>query len=71
MCFPPAMVIDRALKKIRKTFLLSGMTKRELATKAGLHPNTLLNMESDEWEPTVATLKKIEAVLFNNKPWHT
>lgn len=35
----------------------------KFAKAAGLHTNTLRNFDSDDWNPTLDTLRKLEAVI--------
>lgn len=53
------MVTDM-LHRIRSYLSVPGVTKAGLATKAGLHPNTLRDADHEGWNPTAATLKAIE-----------
>lgn len=56
------MVTD-TIERLRAALKLPGFTKKGLAAKANIHPNTLLGCESDEWNPTANTLKSIEPHL--------
>ena len=60
--FSDGMVTD-LIQQLRTALKQPGFTKRALAEKAGLHPNTLLGCESDEWNPTANTLRAIEPHL--------
>jgi len=40
------------------------MSRAGLARAAGLHANTLRDLESPDWNPTAETLRKLESVLF-------
>lgn len=42
----------------------SGLSKRALAAKAGLHLNTLRSLYAPTWSPTLATLDRLERVLL-------
>lgn len=56
------MVTD-LIQQLRTALKQPGFTKKGLAEKAGLHPNTLLGCEGDEWNPTANTLRAIEPHL--------
>lgn len=60
--FKPPMVND-TINHIRAALKLPGVTKKGLAAKAGLHPNTLLGCENDGWNPTASTLRALEPHL--------
>jgi DNA-binding XRE family transcriptional regulator len=65
--FSAGMAID-TVQRLRAALKLPGITKKDLAHKAGLHPNTLLGCESDDWNPTLNTLKAIEPHLPADEP---
>jgi 3,4-dihydroxy 2-butanone 4-phosphate synthase/GTP cyclohydrolase II len=54
------------IQKVRNLVVQSGMSKSGLARAAGLHANTLRDLEDTEWNPTVETLRKLETFLFSN-----
>ena len=54
------------IEKVRRLVTEGGMSRSGLARAAGLHANTLRDLENDEWNPTAETLKKLETILFNN-----
>lgn len=56
------MVTD-TIKRLRAALKKPGITKRLLAEKAGLHHNTLLGCEADEWNPKASTLMALEPHL--------
>ena len=56
------MLIDRARNLVTE----GGMSKSGLARAAGLHANTLRDLDMPDWNPTADTLRKLEAVLFAN-----
>lgn len=56
------MVTDM-IERLRAALRQPGFTKKDLARKASLHPNTLLGCEGADWNPTLATLKAIEPHL--------
>ena len=51
------------IEKIRALVSERLENKTGLARAAGLHANTLRNMDEDDWNPTSDTLKKLEAYL--------
>ncbi len=59
------MSID-LIQKIRRLVTDGGMSKSGLARASGLHANTLRDLESEEWNPTADTLRKLENFLFAN-----
>jgi DNA-binding XRE family transcriptional regulator len=60
--FIATMAID-TVQRLRLALRRPGFTKKQLAQDAGLHPNTLLGCESDDWNPTLNTLRAIEKHL--------
>lgn len=56
-------MVNDTIEQLRRALRLPGFTKKGLAEKAGLHPNTLLGCESDDWNPTAKTLRAIEPHL--------
>jgi DNA-binding XRE family transcriptional regulator len=65
--FSAVMAID-TVQRLRAALRRPGFTKKQLAQDAGLHPNTLLGCESDDWNPTLNTLKAIEPHLPADEP---
>lgn len=45
--------------EVRDAISRSGITKAELARKAGVHANTLANVEADAWSPRWKTLEAL------------
>ncbi|MBX9882983.1 MAG: 3,4-dihydroxy-2-butanone-4-phosphate synthase [Sphingomonas sp.] len=56
------LLIDR----VRRLVTDGGMSRSGLARAAGLHANTLREIDSPEWNPTAETLRKLETFLFAN-----
>ncbi len=56
------MVTD-LIERLRGALKTPGFTKKRLSELAGLHHNTLLGCESDDWNPTANTLRAIEPHL--------
>jgi 3,4-dihydroxy 2-butanone 4-phosphate synthase/GTP cyclohydrolase II len=57
------VMVNDTINHIRATLKRPGYTKTGLAKLAGLHPNTLLGVDDDNWNPTAATLKAVEPHL--------
>lgn len=56
-------MVTNTIERIRAYLKLRGVTKKALAEKAGLHPNTLQGVEDAGWNPSAATLIAIERHL--------
>jgi DNA-binding XRE family transcriptional regulator len=56
------MVTD-TIMRLRAALKLPGFTKLALSEKAGLHRNTLLGCEDENWDPKASTLRAIEPFL--------
>jgi 3,4-dihydroxy 2-butanone 4-phosphate synthase / GTP cyclohydrolase II len=54
------------IEKVRNLVVQGGMSKSGLARAAGLHANTLRDLEAVDWNPTAETLGKLERFLFTN-----
>jgi 3,4-dihydroxy 2-butanone 4-phosphate synthase / GTP cyclohydrolase II len=54
------------IEKLRRLVTEGGLSKSGLARAAGLHANTLRDLEEMDWNPTAETLKKLESYLFDN-----
>ncbi len=52
--------IGSNLRRLRERRYL---TQRELATKAGLSPDTIVKLEQDRWEPRFSTIRKLAKAL--------
>lgn len=53
------MVTD-FIERVRAALKHKGVTARGLAHKAGLHRNTLCNIDREDWNPTAAVLRALE-----------
>ena len=53
------MVTD-FIERVRVALKQKGVTARGVAQKAGLHRNTLCNIEREDWNPTAHVLKALE-----------
>ncbi|MFA5988041.1 MAG: 3,4-dihydroxy-2-butanone-4-phosphate synthase [Sphingomonas sp.] len=54
------------IEKVRALVTQGGMSRSGLARAAGLHANTLRDLEATDWNPTADTLRKLETFLFAN-----
>ncbi len=54
------------IEKVRRLVTQGGMSRSGLARAAGLHANTLRDLEDPSWNPTADTLRKLETFLFAN-----
>jgi len=52
------------IEKLRGLVTDGGMSRSGLARAAGLHANTLRDLESPDWNPTADTLRKLETFIF-------
>jgi len=56
--------IDAVLSEIRLAFRSAGLRKCVLAEKACVHANTLRHMEDPDWNPSLATVRRLERALL-------
>jgi lambda repressor-like predicted transcriptional regulator len=65
------MVTD-FIERVRAAVKQKGVTARGLAHKAGLHRNTLCNIDREDWNPTAAVLKALETHVetIERGEWH-
>ncbi len=54
------------IEKLRSLVTDGGLSRSGLARAAGLHANTLRDLEQADWNPTTETLRKLESYLFAN-----
>jgi 3,4-dihydroxy 2-butanone 4-phosphate synthase/GTP cyclohydrolase II len=54
------------IEKLRSLVTDGGLSRSGLARAAGLHANTLRDLDSPGWNPTAETLMKLESYLFAN-----
>ncbi len=52
------------IERLRSLVTDGGMSRSGLARAAGLHANTLRDLESPDWNPTADTLRKLETFIF-------
>jgi 3,4-dihydroxy 2-butanone 4-phosphate synthase / GTP cyclohydrolase II len=54
------------IEKLRNLVTVGGLSRSGLARAAGLHANTLRDLDTPDWNPTAETLRKLESYLFAN-----
>ncbi|AYJ86151.1 3,4-dihydroxy-2-butanone-4-phosphate synthase [Sphingomonas paeninsulae] len=54
------------IDKVREHVSIGGVSRSGLARAAGLHANTLRDLDSADWNPTSDTLRKLETYLLAN-----
>lgn len=54
------------IEKLRSLVTDGGLSRSGLARAAGLHANTLRDLDAPDWNPTAETLRKLESYLFAN-----
>jgi 3,4-dihydroxy 2-butanone 4-phosphate synthase / GTP cyclohydrolase II len=54
------------IEKLRSLVTDGGLSRSGLARAAGLHANTLRDLDQPDWNPTAETLRKLESYLFAN-----
>ena len=54
------------ITKLRSLVNDGGLSRSGLARAAGLHANTLRDLDQPDWNPTAETLRKLESYLFAN-----
>ena len=54
---------ELAIKRIRRFAEVKGWGKTRFATEAGLSDTVLRDFDKDDWNPTLATLQKLEAII--------
>ena len=54
------------IPKLRSLVNDGGLSRSGLARAAGLHANTLRDLDQPDWNPTAETLRKLESYLFAN-----
>lgn len=55
--------IDTAINRIRAYAKAEGIKKTALAKAAGLGDTTLRYLDSDDWNPTINIVRKIEEII--------
>jgi 3,4-dihydroxy 2-butanone 4-phosphate synthase / GTP cyclohydrolase II len=54
------------IEKLRSLVNDGGLSRSGLARAAGLHANTLRDLDQPDWNPTADTLRKLESYVFAN-----
>jgi 3,4-dihydroxy 2-butanone 4-phosphate synthase / GTP cyclohydrolase II len=54
------------ITKLRSLVHDGGLSRSGLSRAAGLHANTLRDLDQPDWNPTAETLRKLETYLFSN-----
>jgi 3,4-dihydroxy 2-butanone 4-phosphate synthase/GTP cyclohydrolase II len=54
------------IAKLRALVHDGGLSRSGMARAAGLHANTLRDLDQPDWNPTAETLRKLESYLFSN-----
>ena len=54
----------KLIAKLRALVNDGGMSRSGLARAAGLHANTLRDLDAPDWNPTADTLRKLETFIF-------
>ncbi|WP_397593827.1 3,4-dihydroxy-2-butanone-4-phosphate synthase [Sphingorhabdus sp.] len=57
---------SQLIDKLRRLVNEGGLSRSGLARAAGLHANTLRDLDAPDWNPTADTLRKLESYLFSN-----
>ena len=57
------MSIESAISRVRAFAAATGWAASRYAREAGLGETTLRGFDSDSWNPTADTLRKLEAVI--------
>ena len=55
---------SQLIAKLRSLVNDGGLSRSGLARAAGLHANTLRDLDQSDWNPTAETLRKLESYLF-------
>lgn len=57
------MSTDQAVARIRRYAAEQGLTRNQLAKLSGLHWHSLRDMDRDDWNPTLTTLRRLESII--------
>jgi len=64
--------IENIIRRIREFRTKSGFAKTRLAVMAGIPEGCIRNIDEQDWNPTLVTLRKIEAVIPSDfQPEHS
>lgn len=56
--------IDDHLARLARRFREVGVSRNTLAELAGVHRNTLFKLGKPDWEPSIATIRRLEDTLL-------
>ncbi len=62
------MEIEASIRRIRAYAQAAGLSKGRLAVRAGLRDTTLRRFDHVDWNPTLETLRKLQAVVPTDFP---
>jgi 3,4-dihydroxy 2-butanone 4-phosphate synthase/GTP cyclohydrolase II len=64
-------MVSDFIERVRTALKQKGVTARGVAQRAGLHRNTLCNIDREDWNPTADVLKKLEPhiIAIENGEW--
>jgi 3,4-dihydroxy 2-butanone 4-phosphate synthase/GTP cyclohydrolase II len=65
-CEKYRIMSTQLISKLRALVHDGGLSRSGLARAAGLHANTLRDLDQPDWNPTAETLRKLESYLFSN-----
>lgn len=57
-------MVEKSMNRVRAFLRLKGVTKSLLAATAEVHPNSLRNVDSADWNPTAKTLQALDAAAI-------
>ncbi|MBO9580308.1 MAG: hypothetical protein J7498_05405 [Sphingobium sp.] len=60
-------MVHEIIKRVRETLAQPGMSKHKLAIVAGLHRNTLRDVDDPDWNPSAATLAALEPHIVGSE----
>jgi ribosome-binding protein aMBF1 (putative translation factor) len=58
--------VDRLIADIRSYMADEGLSRTALAERAQISESTIRHIDSDDWNPTVETLRKLETAMKNH-----
>ncbi|API58078.1 hypothetical protein BSL82_01180 [Tardibacter chloracetimidivorans] len=61
-------MVSETIHAVRALLREPGVTRAGLAIAAGLHPNTLRDVEAEGWNPTASTLLALESYMEARRP---
>lgn len=67
---PMEMLCSRSVLRIRGYLRKTGWSKSKIAKKAGVGEATVFRIFLDDWNPTLSTLRALEAIIPNSWESH-